>query len=158
LKVSAFEHHFAKPKCAGMIRITYGSHDAMAAAIEAGECDRTRYILKPTLVQDLDKINGIVGKGYASHGWYGFMFNHTRGPLQDRAFREAVDHLVPRDVIREVIMSGFATNGGSTIAPANEFWHEASIKPRPNNVKMAKDILSKAGYSWDSSGTLHYPG
>lgn len=158
LKVSAFEHHFAKPKCAGMIRITYGSHDAMAAAIEAGECDRTRYILKPTLVQDLDKINGIVGKGYASHGWYGFMFNHTRGPLQDRAFREAIDHLVPRDVIREVIMSGFATNGGSTIAPANDFWHEASIKPRPNNVKMAKDILSKAGYSWDSSGTLHYPG
>ncbi|ADE39772.1 ABC transporter substrate-binding protein [Candidatus Puniceispirillum marinum] len=158
LKVSAFDQHFAKPKCAGMIRITYGSHDAMAAAIEAGECDRTRYILKPTLVQDLNKINGIVGKGYASHGWYGFMFNHTRGPLQDRAFREAVDHLVPRDVIREVIMSGFATNGGSTIAPANEYWHEAAIKPRANNVKLAKDILSKAGYSWDSSGTLHYPG
>ena len=157
LKVSAFQDHFSAPKCAGMIRITYGSHDAMAAAIEAGECDRTRYILKPNLVQDLDKINGVVGKGYASHGWYGFMFNHLRGPFQDRAFRQAVDHLVPRDVIRQVIMTGFATNGGSTIAPANEYWHNASITPRANNVKMAKDILTKAGYTWDSAGKLHYP-
>ena len=70
LKVSANRGHFQPPKCAGIIRITYGSHDAMAAAIEAGECDRTRYILKPALVQDLDKIKGVVGRGYASHGMY----------------------------------------------------------------------------------------
>ena len=55
LKVSANPDHFSAPKCAGIIRITYGSHDAMAAAIEAGECDRTRYILKPALVQDLEQ-------------------------------------------------------------------------------------------------------
>jgi peptide/nickel transport system substrate-binding protein len=157
LKVSANKDHFNAPKCAGIVRIAYGSHDAMAAAIEAGECDRTRYILKPSLVQDLNKISGIVGKGYPSHGWYGFMFNHLRGPFKDRAFRTALDMIVPRDVIRDVVMSGFATNGGSPIAPANEFWHNSSIKSRSFNVKKARKILQEAGYSWDGSGKLHYP-
>ena len=157
LKVSANKDHFNAPKCAGIVRVVYGSHDAMAAAIEAGECDRTRYILKPSLVQDLNKINGIVGKGYASHGMYGFMFNHLRGPLKDRAFRTALDMIIPRDVIREVVMSGYATNGGSVIAPANKFWHNSSLKARPYNVKKAREILQEAGYSWDGSGKLHYP-
>lgn len=157
LKVSANKDHFNAPKCAGIVRVVYGSHDAMAAAIEAGECDRTRYILKPSLVQDLNKINGIVGKGYPSHGMYGFMFNHLRGPFKDRAFRTALDMIIPRDVIREVVMSGFATNGGSVIAPANKFWHNSSIKARPYNVKKAREILQEAGYSWDGSGKLHYP-
>ena len=157
MKVSAFKDHFHAPKCAGIVRIAYGSHDAMAAAIEAGECDRTRYILKPSLVQDLNKIDGIVGKGYASHGWYGFMFNHLRGPLQDPVFRVALDMVIPRDVIREVVMSGFATNGGSPIAPANEFWHNSAIKSRKQDVNKARELLQQAGYTWDGSGKLLYP-
>ena len=157
LKVSANSDHFQPPKCAGIIRITYGSHDAMAAAIEAGECDRTRYILKPALVQDLDKVKGVVGRGYDSHGMYGFMFNHLRGPL-DRNFREAIDLIIPRDVIRDVVMAGFATNGGSVIAPANKFWHNSAVVGRTQNVNKARDVLAKAGYSWDGDGKLLYPG
>ncbi len=158
LKVSANRDHFQPPKCAGIIRITYGSHDAMAAAIETGECDRTRYILKPALVQDLDKVKGVVGRGYASHGMYGFMFNHLRGPFQDRNFREAMDLVIPRDIIRDVVMAGFATNGGSVIAPANKFWHNPAVGGRTQNLQKARSLLARSGYSWDSSGKLLYPG
>ena len=158
LKVSANPDHFSPPKCAGIIRITYGSHDAMAAAIEASECDRTRYILKPALVQDLNKIDGIVGAGYASHGFYDLGYNVRRGPLADPAFRKAIDMIIPRDVIRDVIMSGFAENGGSVIAPANEFWHNSAVKSRPTNPKAARDVLAAAGYTWDGDGKLLYPG
>jgi len=49
LKVSAFKHHFNPPKCAGIVGTVYGSHDAQAAAIEKGESDRNRYILKPSI-------------------------------------------------------------------------------------------------------------
>jgi len=157
LKVSANTGHFNAPKCAGIIRVTYGSHDAMAAAIEAGECDRTRYILKPALVQDLDKINGVVGKGYPSHGFYDLGYNHLRGPLKDRAFREAIDLIIPRDLIRDIVMSGFAENGGSVIAPANEYWHNPAVKSNAQNVKKARDVLAAAGYSWDSDDKLLYP-
>lgn len=158
LKVSAFKQHFNAPKCEGIIRVTYGSHDAMAAAIETGECDRTRYILKPSLVQDLNQIKGIVGKGYPSHGFYDLGYNHRRGPLADPAFRAAMDLVIPRDVIRDVIMSGFAENGGSVIAPANKFWHNSSIKANSQNIKQAKIMLAAAGYSWNSEGKLVYPG
>ncbi len=158
LKVSANADHFSPPKCAGIIRVTYGSHDAMAAAIEAGECDRTRYILKPALVQDLDKVNGVVGKGYASHGFYDLGYNTRRGPLSDPAFRKAMDMIIPRDVIRQIIMAGFAENGGSVIAPANKFWHNSAVKSRPTNVNKARDVLAAAGYSWDGDGKILYPG
>ena len=157
LKVSANKDHFNAPKCEGIIRITYGSHDAMAAAIEAGECDRTRYILKPALVLDLDKVDGVVGKGYPSHGFYDLGYNHLRGPLADAAFRRAMDLVIPRDVIRDVIMSGFAANGGSVIAPANKFWHNPAVVGNSQNIKQARDILAEAGYSWDEDGKLRYP-
>jgi len=157
IKVAANKDHFHAPKCAGIIRIAYGSHDAMAAAIEAGECDRTRYILKPALVQDLNKINGIVGKGFPSHGWYGFMFNHLRGPLKDPVFRKAIDHVVPRDIIKAAVMSGFAEKGGSVIAPANEFWHNPKLPARSSSIKKAREVLKAGGYSWDDSGRLLYP-
>ncbi len=157
LKVAANPDHFNAPKCDGIIRITYGSHDAMAAAIEAGECDRTRYILKPSLVLDLDKLPGIVGRGYPSHGFYDLGYNHRRGALKDRAFREAVDLIIPRDVIRDIVMSGFAENGGSVIAPANKFWHNPAVKANVTNVKKARGILQQAGYSWDGDGQLLYP-
>ena len=157
LKVSANTDHFHAPKCAGIIRITYGSHDAMAAAIETGECDRTRYILKPALLLDLDKVPGVVGKGYPSHGFYDLGYNHLRGPLKDLAFRQALDLVIPRDVIRDIVMSGFAENGGSVIAPANKFWHNSAVKANAMNVKKARQILQQAGYSWNSSGKLLYP-
>jgi len=156
-KVSANRDHFHAPKCAGIIRITYGSHDAMAAAIEVGECDRTRYILKPSLVIDLNKLPGIVGKGYPSHGFYDLGYNHRRGALKDRAFRAAIDLVIPRDVIRDIVMSGFAENGGSVIAPANKFWHNPAVKANATNVKKARGILQQAGYSWDGGGQLLYP-
>ena len=65
-----------------------------------------------------------------------------RGPLADPAFRKAMDMIIPRDVIREVVMSGFAENGGSVIAPANEFWHNSAVKSRPTNVKAAREVLA----------------
>ncbi len=157
LKVAANREHFHAPRCEGIIRIAYGSHDAMAAAIETGECDRTRYILKPALVLDLDKLPGVVGKGYPSHGFYDLGYNHLRGPLKDRAFREALDLIIPRDVIRDIVMSGFAENGGSVIAPANEFWHNPAVEARVQNVKRARELLAQAGYSWDGKGRLLYP-
>jgi len=54
-------------------------------------------------------------------------------------------------------MTGFAENGGSVIAPANEFWHNSAVVSRTHNVKQARAVLEQAGYSWDSSGKLLYP-
>ena len=157
LKVTAFKEHFNAPKCEGIIRIMYGSHDAMAAAIEKGECDRTRYVLKPSLVQDLSKVENVVAKGYPNHGYYTLSYHTRRPPLDDPAFRRAIAHVIPKDLIIEAVLSGYGEPGGSVIAPANKFWHNPEVKPFPEDIEQAKKILSDAGYTWDNQGKLHYP-
>ncbi len=157
LKVSAFKEHFNAPKADGIIRVVYGSHDAMAAAIEKGECDRTRYILKPSLLMDLKKVKNVVAKGYPNHGFYTLSYHTQRPPLNDPAFRRAIAHVIPRELIIEAILSGFGEPGGSVIAPANKFWHNPAVKPFEEDIAKAKNILENAGYWWDKRGKLHYP-
>jgi peptide/nickel transport system substrate-binding protein len=155
-KVSAFKEHFNPPKCAGIIGIVYGSHDAVAAAIEKGECDRNRYILKPSLLLDLQKVKNVVAKGYPNHGFYSLGYHTRRPPLNDPAFRKAIAHVIPKELIIEAILSGLADPGGSVIAPANKFWHNPAVKPFPEDFNKAKKILADAGYTW-KKGKLHYP-
>jgi peptide/nickel transport system substrate-binding protein len=155
-KVSAFKEHFNPPKCAGIIGIVYGSHDAVAAAIEKGECDRNRYILKPSLLLDLQKVKNVVAKGYPNHGFYNLGYHTRRPPLNDPAFRKAIAHVIPKELIIEAILSGLADPGGSVIAPANKFWHNPAVKPFPEDINKAKKILADAGYTW-KKGKLHYP-
>ncbi len=157
LKVSAFKEHFNAPKVAGIIRVVYGSHDAMAAAIEKGECDRTRYILKPSLLMDLKKVKNVVAQGYPNHGFYTLSYNTRRPPLDDPAFRRAIDRVIPRDLMIEAVLSGFGEPGGSVIAPANKYWHNPAVKANPEDINVAKQILKDAGYWWDKKGKLHYP-
>jgi peptide/nickel transport system substrate-binding protein len=156
-KVTAFREHFHPPKCAGIIEVIYGSHDAVAAAIEKGENDRTRYILKPSILLDLQKVKNVVAKGYPNHGFYTLTYHTRRPPLNDPAFRRALAHVIPKDLIIEAILSGLAEPGGSVIAPANAFWHNPAVKPFSQDVAKAKKILAEAGYTWDSRGKLHYP-
>ena len=155
-RVSAFKEHFNPPKCAGIVGVVYGSHDAIAAAIEKGECDRNRYILKPSLLLDLQKAKNVVAKGYPNHGFYTLAYNVQRAPLNDPAFRRALAHVVPRDLMIEAILSGLADPGGSVIAPANKFWHNPEVKSFPTDIAKAKSILGQAGYTW-KSGKLCFP-
>lgn len=157
LKVSAFKEHFNAPKVEGIIRIAYGSHDAMAAAIEKGECDRTRYILKPSLLLDLQKVKNVVAEGYPNHGFYTLSYHTRRPPLDDPEFRRALGYVIPRELIIEAILSGFGEPGGSVIAPANKFWHNPAVKANPEDFNKAKEILKAAGYTWDKKGKMHYP-
>jgi peptide/nickel transport system substrate-binding protein len=157
LKVSTFKEHFSAPKVDGVIRVVFGSHDAMAAAIEKGECDRTRYIMKPSLLMDLKKIKNVVAKGFPNHGFYTLSYHTRRPPLDDPAFRRAIDHAIPRKFMTEALLSGFAAPGGSVISPANEFWHNPAVKANSEDINKAKQMLKDAGYWWDKEGKLRYP-
>ena len=156
MKVTAVPDHPFAPKCEGIIRIVYGSHDAMAAAIEKGECDRTRYILKPDLMEQVNKVEGCVGKGYPSHGFYDLSYNLMKPPFDNAAIRAAMQYIIPRDLIRDVVLGGHAHSGGSVIAPVNAFWHNPDVKAPSQDLDKAKKILADAGFTWES-GKLHYP-
>ncbi|HEY5632175.1 MAG TPA: ABC transporter substrate-binding protein [Burkholderiaceae bacterium] len=157
VKMSANKEHFNPPKCAGIIRVVYGSHDAIAAAIERGECDRAGYILSPALVDRLKKVKDVVARGYPSHGVYHLSYNNTIKPFDNPVFRNALNLLIPRKLISELVLLGYADPGGSIISPANAFWHNPAVKAPAENVKAARDMLAKGGYSWNAQGKLLYP-
>lgn len=157
LRFSAFSEHFNPPKCAGMIRIVYGSQDALAAAIEKGECDRTRYILSAALVDRLKSVKGVIAKGYPSHGLYQLSYNDKIKPFDDPAFRRALNHVMPRKLISELVLLGYADPGASVISPVNEFWHNSAIEVPTEDIKKARDLLAAAGYGWNAQGKLLYP-
>ncbi len=72
--------------------------------------------------------------------------------------RLALEYVLPRSIIGKSLLHGYAENAGSVIAPANKFWHNPAVKPIVEDVKKAREVLAKAGYSWDNSGRLLYPG
>jgi len=109
------------------------------------------------LMEDLNKVKDCVGKSYPSHGFYDLSYHTRRPPLDDPAFRKAIAHVLPKELIMEAVLGGHASLGGSVIAPANEFWHNAVVKPFPTDTRIAKKILAEAGYTWDKKGKLHYP-
>lgn len=157
LKVSANPHHHRAPKCAGIIRVVYGSHDAMAAAIERNECDRTRYILRPALMEALNNVPGCKGEAFPSHGFYCLSYNLSRPPFDNVAIRQAMQHLIPRDLIRDIVLGGHAEMGSSIIAPVNAFWNNSAVQTPAQDVEKARAVLAEAGFTW-VSGRLHYPG
>jgi peptide/nickel transport system substrate-binding protein len=157
LKLGAFKEHFAPPKSAGFLRIVYGSHDATAAAIERGDCDRTRYILSASHVDQLKKARNVDARGYPTHGFYHLAYNNRIAPFNIPAFRQALNHVMPRQSTSELVMLGYAEPGGSVISPANAFWHNPEIKAPAEDVKKARDILAAAKFTWDSQGRLRYP-
>jgi peptide/nickel transport system substrate-binding protein len=106
---------------------------------------------------DLKKVKNVVAQGYPNHGFYTLSYHTRRPPLDDPAFRRAIDYVIPRELMIEAILSGFGEPGGSVIAPANEFWHNPAVKPGVEDISMAKKILEDAGYWWDNKGKLHYP-
>lgn len=129
----------------------------MAGAIERGECDRVRFMIKPSLMEQLKRLPNVAGDGYPSHAFYDLSYNLRRKPFDDPAFRRALEHVIPKDVIRNVLLSGYAEIAASVIAPANRFWHNPSVKPAAQDLKKARDILAQAGYGWDGAGKLLHP-
>ncbi|MBL8669009.1 MAG: twin-arginine translocation pathway signal protein [Alphaproteobacteria bacterium] len=157
LKVSANKEHFSPPKCAGNLRVVYGSHDAMAAALEKGECHRTRYAIGASHVDQLKGKPNIVAKGYPTHGFYHLAYNNKIAPFNNPAFRQALNLVIPRQQISELVLLGYAEPGASVISPANAFWHNPAVKAPAEDTKKARDILQKAGFTWDGQGKLKYP-
>ena len=84
-------------------------------------------------------------------------YNTRRAPFNDPVFRQAFQYVVPKDLIRDLVLGGHATAGGSVIAPVNKFWHNPAVKAPNQDFAKAKKILGDAGYTW-KGGKLHYPG
>ena len=134
------------------------SVDGVAGAIERGEIDITQYTLTPALGDRIKEIPSLKVAYTPSHGVFEVRPDLNKKPFSDIHFRRAIYHaLDPRPYIN--FYGGQAIAASNTpITPLNKFWHNPDL-PRPEyNIEKAREVLKKAGYTWNSEGQLCFPG
>ena len=148
--------HFTKPR-ADLLMIKFGSAEVLAAALRKGEIDVSLQPLVPTVVEEFAEDKNLKLVEAQSNGFMSARYNLKTELFSHKAVRQALSHAIPYAQIIEDVLGGDATPTPSPIVPANAFWTNAELKVPEYDLEKARAILTEAGFTWDSSGMLHFP-
>ena len=134
----------------------YGSQDAAFLALSNGEVD---YVINPLGLARGLKEKALQGEGVkvytnADYGMYYMAFNLNKAPMNDYAFRQALDIVIDKDFVVNNVLAGVVFPMYSTMPPGNGFYHNPDVpKPylgldRETRVNMAVEVLKEAGWTW----------
>jgi len=138
--------------------------DAAIAALKNGEVDildqnyqlgndvnagtfgtwATIYLLKGTGIQEFgyNMRHPIIGTGTATP--LGIQ-NPTKAAYAARCVRQALDYLIPRQLLIDSLLAGYGDPGATHVAPTN-WGYDATIVARSYDPNAAKALLAAAGY------------
>src|ERR1700723_138305 len=77
--------------------------------------------------------------------------------FQDLRFRQAVSAAIDREGMVRLVYSGRATPIWDQVTPGNKLWLDENIAHPPRSLERARDLRSRAGFSWKSDGSLVDP-
>jgi peptide/nickel transport system substrate-binding protein len=77
--------------------------------------------------------------------------------FRQQAFRQAVSAAVDRRGIVRLVYQGRATALATHVTPGNKLWVNTALPAPVRSLDRAREILSRAGFKWDSAGTLLAP-
>ena len=134
----------------------YGSQDAAFLALSNNEVD---YVINPLGLARGLKEKAMQGEGVktytnADYGMYYIAFNFNKAPMNDYAFRQALDIVIDKDFVVNNVLAGVVFPMYSTMPPGNGFYHNPDVpKPyvgldRETRVNMAVEVLKEAGWTW----------
>ena len=145
-----------------------GSEDAQVLRFEAGETDIVSRLSPENysiLAKDQDR------KGYRLYDLgpgleYNFLFfnlndlkdvpqtTRKQAWFRQRAFRQAVSAAVDREAIARLVYKGRAAPLWGLVTPDNKLWVNAGLSRPPRSIAKARELLSGAGFKWNSRGML----
>lgn len=149
--------HFNAPKVDGLIQVVYANPDAIFLGLVNGDIHMHDRRLLPTQVEELEQYQHLTRVDQLDFGVYYVGFNLRLPPFDDLTFRQAIAHTINYDTIVNVLLDGYAVPGAGFIAPANVAWHNPDVEYPPYDPEAARQILTDAGYEWDSEGRLLFP-
>ncbi len=82
-------------------------------------------------------------------------FNTRRGPFRDRRMREALAHLINKEVVISNIFQNFGKNATSPVPPGI-FGHNPQLKDYKFDLGEAKRLKIEAGYKSEIEVSLYY--
>jgi ABC-type transport system substrate-binding protein len=143
------------PSIDGIIFKFFGTSDAAILGLKKGTIDMFWWGIQPGYLEDLKKEAGIRLFSNERSALYYWGFNVRRPPFNDVNLRRAIATLIDKDFILSRIVQGHGTRMNSVIPPGNKFWLCTDLPlygeglTRDNRIKMAYEMLKKAGYGWD---------
>jgi len=162
LLLVANKQHFHAPKIDEVLFICIPSADGIMGRLETKELDYMDtgdMSLTPSQAEQLKRHKHLRIVRTADFGWYHLVPMISQLPWRDIEFRRAWHHTIDRKFLVDVVWEG-----GGRIPTANTFLVEGSPFHNPKlpeiprfDLKLAREILREAGYSWDKEGRLVYP-
>ncbi len=144
-----------KPHIDGFGLQTFANDDAMFSALKAHQLDGIE-VVPPTVVGALHSAGFDVTRATGIQINY-FSINANPKMTRDRELlnplvREAFDHAVDRATIDRVVYEGLAQPAGSVISPATGSWSDSGLRAPAFDLRLANELLDKAGYKMGPNG------
>ena len=141
-----------------VVWVNIGNVDSLIGALQQGKIDAIAGTLSNAQADRAAATSGVeklVAKNFAP---LDVKLMHSAPLVRDKEFRVAFAKATAKDNFVETVLQGRATvpPGENPISPLS-VWHNSNTKDYGYDPEGAKEILRKAGYTWDGDGNLQYP-
>ncbi len=145
----------------------YGGQEAAVLALADGEVD---FLLNPLGMQrgfqdqvaENPDLTAIVNP---TNGYRFLAFNHSRAPMSDPAFRDALTALINKEFVTENLLQGVAFPLYVILPEGNVAWYNEEVAGELatqgyagledlERQQIAIDLLTDAGYTWETAPTI----
>lgn len=149
----------------------YGGQEAAVLALAEGEVD---FLLNPLGMQrgfqdqvaENPDLTAIVNP---TNGYRFLAFNHSRAPMDDPAFRDALTALINKEFVTENLLQGVAFPLYVILPEGNVAWYNEEVATELETVgyggltdnerrQIAIDLLTEAGYTWETAPAIEGEG
>src|SRR5680860_22724 len=157
MKLVRNDDYFKKPAIEGILSIPYASSQGMVAAVEQGQADFTGWWVEVIQADKMKQNPKLEVIDIPDIGLYHINFNMRRMPFDDKAVRQAMSYVIPKQKIVDQLLEGHGEVANSMISPINKYWHDPNIATFGYDQQKAFQFLKDAGYKWDEQGKIYYP-
>ena len=153
----ANKEHFSAPVCDEFYFVVIPSDDGIAGALERGEVDINQQSLTPALADNLKQLPFMQVAYLPSHMVYEARPNCEKKPFDDVNFRKAIYHTLDRRPFVNFFAGQAIEARNTPFTPLMKPWHNPNLPAPEYSIDKARDVLKKAGYTWNSDGKLCFP-
>jgi len=120
--------------------------------IDLGKSIRAKDFVDLTKNENFNKLYNLHTPDYMVYDFIAFNLKDPK--FSDKKVRQALNHLVDKNLIKDVIMYGYGLETVGPIHPSKTYYNK-DIKPYDFNVEKAKQMLAEAGWKdTDGNGTI----
>ena len=145
----------------------YGGQEAAVLALADGEVD---YLLNPLGMQrgfqdQVTENPDLTAVVNPTNGYRFLAFNHSRFPMSDPAFRDALTALINKEFVTENLLQGVAFPLYVILPEGNVAWYNEEVAAElategyagledAERQQIAIDLLTDAGYTWQTAPSV----